>query len=136
MCTGMQGVCRMCTGTQDPGPHLLGGAQLALQVFDLLLRLPDASQGVLVSYLLALPAVPLLQLPDATPQLIDLQNQNRDWRVMLLLTMGSAPVSRPWAGPPALTSAFALRSAAMSCTLSRCSLGADLYMSSSSFISF
>lgn len=38
--------------------------------------------------------------------------------------------------PPALTSALALRSAAMSCTLSRCSLGADLYMSSNSFISF
>lgn len=37
---------------------------------------------------------------------------------------------------PALTSALALRSAAMSCTLSRCSLGADLYISSSSFISF
>ena len=37
---------------------------------------------------------------------------------------------------PALTSALALRSAAMSCTLSRCSLGADLYMSSSNFISF
>lgn len=36
----------------------------------------------------------------------------------------------------ALTSALALRSAAMSCTLSRCSLGADLYMSSSNFISF
>lgn len=34
------------------------------------------------------------------------------------------------------TSALDLRSAAISCTLSRCSFGADLYMSNKSFISF
>lgn len=34
------------------------------------------------------------------------------------------------------TSALAFRSAAMSCTLSLCSFGADLYMSNKSFISF
>ena len=60
-----------------------------------------------------------------------------------LLTQGSTLVTAPPPGGslsaqtlPALTSALALRSAAMSCTLSRCSLGADLYMSKSNFISF
>lgn len=54
------------------GSHLLGGTQLALQVFDLLLCLTNAPQGILVRNLLALPPIPLLQLPDAAPEFINL----------------------------------------------------------------
>lgn len=54
------------------GSHLLGGTQLALQVFNLLLCLTNAPQGILIRDLLALPPIPLLQLPDAAPEFIDL----------------------------------------------------------------
>ena len=59
-------------GGRRGGLHLLGGTQLALQVFDLFLRLTNAPQGILVCDLLALPPIPLLQLPDAAPEFIDL----------------------------------------------------------------
>ena len=42
------------------GLHLLGGTQLALQVFYLLLCLTNAPQGILIRDLLALPPIPLL----------------------------------------------------------------------------
>ena len=54
------------------GSHLLGGTQLALQVFNLLLRLTNAPQGILVRDLLAFPPIPLLQFPDAASEFIDL----------------------------------------------------------------
>ena len=54
------------------GSHLLGGTQLALQVFNLLLCLTNAPQGILVRDLLAFPPIPLLQFPDAASEFIDL----------------------------------------------------------------
>lgn len=136
--TGFEGISLHSEARATQGPHLLGGTQLALQVFYLLLCLPNAPQGILIRDLLALPSIPLLQFPDAAPQLINLQHREKGTLLTLLpadLGLCSAFLHVPQA-PAALTSALALRSAAMSCTLSRCSLGADLYISSSSFISF
>lgn len=113
-------------------------------MFYLLLCLTNAPQGILIGDLLALSPIPLLQFPDPAPQFVDLSAPEEG----ALLSQYCTPRAPLWSEPPeaaslrvpqalpALTSALALRSAAMSCTLSRCSLGADLYMSSSSFISF
>lgn len=52
--------------------HLLGRTQFALQVFNLLLCLPDPPQGILIGNLLAFSSVSLFQVSDAAPKLIHL----------------------------------------------------------------
>lgn len=56
----------------ERGLYLLGGSQLPLQMFYLLLCLPYAPQGIFVCNLLALPSISFLQFPDAAPQFINL----------------------------------------------------------------
>lgn len=56
---------RVSQYSEARGSYLLGSTQLALQVFDLFLGLPNAPQGVLISNFLALSSVPLLQFPNA-----------------------------------------------------------------------
>lgn len=86
-------------GESQQGSHLLGGTQLALQMFNLLLGLPDAPQGILIGNLLALPPIPFLQLPDAAPQLINLRPQGSSCHCFLLM-LGWVPVSTPPRTPP------------------------------------
>lgn len=128
------------------GSHLLVAPNLRCRCSDLLLCLTNARRASSARNLLALPPILSSSSRMRPPEFINLCLQEGALSSLLpkqpraqllghrLLPWGSLCTShRPYLSSP---QPWPLRSAAMSCTLSRCSLGADLYMSSSNFISW
>ena len=135
--------------------HLFSGSKFLLQMLNGLFCHSDLPEGILIRQLLAFLPLPLLQLSHSHPQLINLGSTRKGWALHsmcisveifcclqllknLFLTCKKEMCESMTEGrlTKEQTSALDLRSAAMSCTLSLCSFGADLYMSNKSFISF
>ncbi len=121
--------------------YLLSGSQFLLQMLNGLFSHSDLPESIFIRQFLAFLPLSLLQLSHSHPQLVYLRSSRKRLAVRL------APIfcqmheeirqnMRRGQNTKEQTSALDLRSAAMSCTLSLCSFGADLYMSNKSFISF